>query len=141
MMSGDLDRLTPSQLAAAISAMITEPPRPDTWCNYRLCQKLSIFCDKERKIPPGLREVRRLLYQAQSRYDITIPVWLETQLMGIASRSAQGTSWQELCENTSLDEGFSAIITAHLSMFSGKFPKFPGFSQSLKIMPVLPSQP
>ncbi len=25
MMSGDLDRLTPSQLAAAISAMITEP--------------------------------------------------------------------------------------------------------------------
>ncbi|MGV2388333.1 MAG UNVERIFIED_CONTAM: hypothetical protein LVR29_08480 [Microcystis novacekii LVE1205-3] len=91
-MSGDLDRLTPSQLAAAISAMITEPPRPDTWCNYRLCQKLSIFCDKEREIP-GLREVRRLLYQAQSRYDITYSRLVRNPTDGDLPPVPPGTSW------------------------------------------------
>ncbi len=132
MMSGDLDRLTPSQLAAAISAMITEPPRPDTWCNYPPVPEVIDILRQGEGNSPGLREVRRLLYQAQSRYDITIPVWLETQLMGIASRWAQGTSWPELCENTSLDEGDLVRLLRRTVDVLWQIPQIPRVSQVLK---------
>lgn len=132
MMSGDLDRLTPSQLAAAISAMITEPPRPDTWCNYPPVPEVIDILRQGEGNSPGLREVRRLLYQAQSRYDITIPVWLETQLMGIASRWAQGTSWPELCENTSLDEGDLVRLLRRTVDVLWQIPQIPRVSPVLK---------
>jgi superfamily II RNA helicase len=104
-MSGDFDRLTFPQLAAAVSAVITEPPRPDTWCNYApLTEVIEAFRQGENNAT-NLREIRRQVYQAQSHREITIPVWLETQLMGIAYRWALGTPWAELCENTNLDEG------------------------------------
>jgi superfamily II RNA helicase len=132
MMSGDLERLTPSQLAAAISAMITEPPRPDTWCNYPPVPEVIDILRQGEGNSAGLREIRRLLYQSQSRYEITIPVWLETQLMGIASRWAQGTSWPELCENTNLDEGDLVRLLRRTIDVLWQIPQIPRVSQILK---------
>jgi superfamily II RNA helicase len=34
-----------------------------------------------------------------------MPVWLETELVGLIEQWALGTGWTDLCANTSLDEG------------------------------------
>jgi superfamily II RNA helicase len=131
-MSGDLDRLTPHQLAAAASTVITEPPRPDTWCHYApLPDVIDVFRQGENN-SSNLRETRRQLYQAQSHYEITIPVWLETQLMGIASQWALGTPWPELCENTNLDEGDLVRLLRRTVDLLWQIPQIPEVSQVLK---------
>lgn len=131
-MSGDFDRLTPPELAAATCAVITEPPRPDSWCNYApLPEAIEIFRQSDNN-PHNLREIRRQLYQAQSHRDITIPVWLETQFMGIAARWATGTPWAELCDNTNLDEGDLVRLLRRTVDILWQIPQIPGASQVLK---------
>lgn len=130
-MSGDLDHLTPHQLAAAASAVITEPPRPDTWCDPSpLPEVIDAFRLSENGA--NLREIRRQVYQAQSHRDITIPVWLETQLMAIASRWALGTSWVELCESTNLDEGDLVRLLRRTVDLLWQIPQIPNASAVLR---------
>ncbi len=98
IVSGELDNLEPPDLAAALAALVTETPRPDTWVKYA---------------PPeatlealyNLRHVRRQLFQLQNRYKVSLPIWLESDLVGIIQNWALGVSWVELCSKTSLDEG------------------------------------
>ena len=52
-----------------------------------------------------LWEIRRKLYQAQTRRDIAMPVWLERDLIGLSEAWCQGATWEEICSNTTLDEG------------------------------------
>jgi superfamily II RNA helicase len=105
LLSGRLDHLRPQQLAAAVSAIITEPLRPDTWSNYHPSEAiLSAFQDSSDSAP-SLREIRRQLNQSQKHHELSIPVWFELSLMGLIEQWALGVSWYDLCENTSLDEG------------------------------------
>jgi superfamily II RNA helicase len=98
IVSGELDRLEPQDLAAVMAALVTETPRPDTWVRYS---------------PPeasletlyNLRHIRRQLFQLQNRYKVFLPIWLESDLIGIVQQWALGVPWLELCSNTSLDEG------------------------------------
>ena len=62
-MSGILNHLEPHQLAAAVSAIITETLRPDTWTNYLPSQEvLSLFRDSPES-GVSIGEMRRLLNQ------------------------------------------------------------------------------
>ncbi|HAC64553.1 MAG TPA: DEAD/DEAH box helicase [Cyanothece sp. UBA12306] len=132
IMSGSLERLESPHLAAAISALITENLRPDTWTNYLPSQEiLELFTETETQ-GVSLREIRRLLYQTQSRYHITIPVWLELELIGIIEQWALGAQWQELCENTSLDEGDLVRLLRRTIDLLWQIPQIPGVSSYLK---------
>lgn len=105
LLSGKLDVLSPPHLAAAISALITEPLRPDTWSNYPPPNRvLMAFQDRDETDLP-IAEIRRQLIQSQRHCELTIPVWFELSLMGVIEHWAMGTTWYDLCENTSLDEG------------------------------------
>ncbi len=132
IMSGSLERLEPHHLAAAVSALITETLRPDTWTNYRPSPEiLGLFSHSEGE-GVSLREIRRLLFQSQSRYDITIPVWLELELMGLIEQWALGADWQELCENTSLDEGDLVRLLRRTIDLLWQIPQIPDISNYLK---------
>ena len=41
----------------------------------------------------------------QERYDLNIPAWSETELIGLVEKWANGSTWDRLMANTSLDEG------------------------------------
>jgi superfamily II RNA helicase len=111
LMSRRLDFLAPHHLASAIAALITEQPRMDVWSNYlpspEVLEALGLQQREDSPFPgtEELWEVRRKLYQAQARYDITMPVWLERDLIGLVEAWCLGVEWNELCENTTLDEG------------------------------------
>ena len=132
LMSGQLDDLEPPALAAVISAIITEPPRPDSWSNYTSPPEIVEIFQQATSEPVSLREIRRLLYQAQSRHGITIPVWLETQFMGLVAAWTRGCDWQELCENTNLDEGDLVRLFRRTVDILWQIPQIPSLSPRLQ---------
>lgn len=114
LISGAFEHLEPAQLAAAVSALITEPPRPDAWVECvptaSILQALGLIKPyQELEHGMNLRELRRQLNQVQKRYEgklsRTPPVLLESKMLGLVEQWALGLEWQELCEMTSLDEG------------------------------------
>ena len=98
LMSGHLDDLAPSNLAAVFEAISTEVNRPDLWCGF--------------PPPPAAEEamhdlsgLRRELLRAQERAGVVVPAWWEPELMGLVEAWARGEAWPDLIANTSLDEG------------------------------------
>ncbi|MGP0128673.1 MAG: DEAD/DEAH box helicase [cyanobacterium endosymbiont of Rhopalodia musculus] len=132
IMSGSLERLESHHLAAVVSALITETLRPDTWTNYLPSQEILDFFNYSDEEEVSLKEIRRLLFQSQSRYDITIPVWLELELTGVIEQWALGTDWQELCKNTSLDEGDLVRLLRRTIDLLSQIPQIPNISSYLK---------
>ncbi|MEM6251412.1 MAG: DEAD/DEAH box helicase [Cyanobacteria bacterium P01_D01_bin.156] len=96
--SGEFDHLEPHQFAAACAAIVTEITRPDTWTHYRTSNGVIEALE-------GLRSIRRQLFQQQRRYQVTLPVPLEWNLIALVEAWALETDWNDLCQNTSLDEG------------------------------------
>ncbi|MBE9065097.1 DEAD/DEAH box helicase [Leptolyngbya cf. ectocarpi LEGE 11479] len=96
--SGEFDHLPPHQFAAACAAIVTEITRPDTWTRYRTSKSVIEALE-------GLRPLRRQMFQQQRRYQVTLPVALEWNLIALVEQWALETEWNELCRNTSLDEG------------------------------------
>ena len=153
--SGELDRLKPSQLAAACAALVTESARPDTWVAYRATP------DVEQALG-GLRQLRRQLFQEQRRQNILFPIWLEYELIGLVERwvdmgqQADGaqpkgfgdadsravvegneppesqSDWTELCANTSLDEGDIVRVLRRTLDFLSQIPHVPHISDELR---------
>merc|ERR1711965_1087901 len=98
LMSGHLDDLPPSELAAVFEAISTEVNRPDLWSGF--------------PAPPRAEEalhdlsgLRRELLRAQERHGVVVPAWWAPELMGLVEAWARGTDWTDLIANTSLDEG------------------------------------
>ncbi|WP_373478859.1 DEAD/DEAH box helicase [Geminocystis sp.] len=111
LMSHRLDFLNPHHLAAVITALITEPPRFDTWVGYQpspeVLDALGLQKIEDINYNPEqeLWEIRRRLYQAQTRQDISMPVWLERDMIGLSEAWCLGATWEQISANTTLDEG------------------------------------
>ena len=122
--SGQFDRLTPEQFAAACAALVMEV-RADTWTRY------SITPEVEEALG-GLRGLRRKVIQIQWRYQVAFPVWLEWDALGLVEYWAYGVEWTELCENTSLDEGDIVRILRRTLDFLSQIPHIPHVSPELR---------
>ncbi|MBF2056423.1 MAG: DEAD/DEAH box helicase [Cyanobacterium sp. T60_A2020_053] len=110
--SGRLNPLPPHHLASAITALISEPPRFDTWVSYQpsleVLRALGVMkMDDDNSYNPEqeISEMRRKLYQSQNRREVTMPVYLERDVIGLSEAWCQGVTWDELCSSTTLDEG------------------------------------
>jgi superfamily II RNA helicase len=123
--SGELDPLDPHELAAACAALVTEVSRPDSWTRYDRSPAVE-------EALSGLRGLRRQLFQLQHRYQVTLPVWLETDWIALVEQWALGVEWTELCANTSLDEGDIVRILRRTLDFLSQVPHVPHLSQELR---------
>lgn len=138
LMSNRLDSLAPNHLAAAIAALITEPPRFEIWSNYspspEVLDVLGLQKMENSPYNPNkkeLTELKRTLNQAQYKRGITIPVWLERDLIGIVEAWCLGVSWSDLCENTTLDEGDLVRILRRTVDVLWQIPQVTGVSHNL----------
>ncbi|MEB3311905.1 MAG: DEAD/DEAH box helicase [Snowella sp.] len=159
-MSGKFSHLAPHHLAAAASGLITETLRPDTWTSYAappevlaalrphvdLTLMTLVLRSRMTLTQPlatilfliyylgrtNLWELRRKLIQTQKRYGITIPLWLEVDLLGLVEQWALGATWDELCTHTSLDEGDLVRILRRTIDLLWQIPQIPNVSDSLK---------
>ena len=123
--SGEFDHLEPQHLAAACAALVTENSRPDSWTRYQVSAPVEAGLDR-------LRRVRRQILQLQRRYQITLLILLEYELIGLVEQWALETEWQELCNNTSLDEGDIVRILRRTLDFLSQIPHVPHLSNQLK---------
>lgn len=124
--SGEFDPLTPPQLAVACAAILTENSRPDSWCNYEISAAAQAALE-------GLRGLRRELFQQQHRRHLSVPIWLDYELVGLVEQWAQETEWATLCQNTSLDEGDIVRIIRRTLDFLSQIPHVPNISDRLRL--------
>lgn len=134
--SGHLDFLPPHHLAPAITALITEPPRFDTWVAYQPSPQVLdalglVKIEDEYNPEEQLRETRRKLYQAQNKKDITMPVYLERDVIGLSEAWCLGVTWDELCSNTTLDEGDIVRILRRTVDVLWQIPQVPDINSRL----------
>ena len=140
---GCLDELKPTylgQIAAAVrgdnelwlglalasgAALVTETPRPDSWVRYPLSGEVE-------EALAGVRSTRRQLFQLQRRYNVTLPIWLEYDLVPLLEQWALGAEWVELCSNTSLDEGDVVRLLRRTLDLLSQIPHIPHISASLQ---------
>jgi superfamily II RNA helicase len=125
LMSGKLDELDPHHLAAACAAFVTETMRPDSWTHY------DAPAEMEESLG-GLRGLRRNLFQLQRRYRVALPVWMEYDLTGLVEQWALGVQWDQICSNTSLDEGDVVRVLRRTVDFLSQIPHVPHISDSLQ---------
>lgn len=123
--SGELDNLDPQHLAAAVAALVTETPRPDSRVRFDLSENVAEALSK-------LRNIRRKMFQWQRRYNVALPIWLEFELIALVEQWALGMEWVELCENTSLDEGDVVRILRRTLDLLSQIPHVPHVSDSLQ---------
>ncbi|MGL5035558.1 MAG: DEAD/DEAH box helicase, partial [Microcystaceae cyanobacterium] len=159
-MSGKLTTLAPHHLGAAVSGLITETLRPDTWTSFPPAPEVLAVFRPDQNLDllnfllrfstsfdltlwelailayyqgrTNLWEVRRKLIQTQKRYAITIPLWLEIELLGLVEQWALGMGWDELCQQTSLDEGDMVRLLRRTIDLLLQIPQVPGVSETLK---------
>ncbi|MCG6134456.1 MAG: RNA helicase [Nostoc sp. LLA-1] len=123
--SGELDNLDPHHLAAAIAALVIETPRPDSRVHFQLSNEVVEALAK-------LRGIRRQIFQLQRRYNVTLPIWLEFELIALVEQWALGTPWIELCDNTTLDEGDVVRILRRTLDLLSQIPHVPNVPQSFQ---------
>lgn len=123
--SGAFDDLAPHHLAAAVAALVTETPRPDSWVRYPLSGEVE-------EALAGVRSTRRQLFQLQRRYNVTLPIWLEYDLVPLLEQWALGVEWVELASNTSLDEGDVVRLLRRTLDLLSQIPYIPHISTSLQ---------
>lgn len=135
--SHHLDYLTPHHLAGVITALTTESVRSDTWVGYEpspeVLDALGVqkMDDLHYNPETELWEIRRKLYQAQTRRDISLPVWLERDLIGLAEAWCLGATWEEICNNTTLDEGDIVRVLRRTVDVLVQIPQVPGLDFNL----------
>jgi len=123
--SGELDDLEPQQFAGACEAISTEVSRPDLWSDYPMSHKTEEALE-------GLRQIRRRLFQQQHRRGVSLPVWLELELVGMVENWALEVTWAELCHNTSLDEGDIVRVLRRTQDVLSQIPHVPGVSDAVR---------
>ncbi|MDY7015111.1 MAG: RNA helicase, partial [Cyanobacteriota bacterium] len=127
-LSGELEVLTPPQLAAAVAALITETARNDTECYY-LPSPIVVETLNQ------LRKLRHRLNQVQRQHNVALPVWLEQETIGLVEQWALGEeaspTWNQLGEETNLDDGDIVRMLRRTVDVLLQIPQIPGLSDSL----------
>jgi len=128
LMSGELEGLESFHLAAVVSALIMEPPRPDSWTEYQRSKEVLEVLER-------LSSLRKELLKTQRTCDVGFPVCFELDFLGLVETWALGkefgVEWGELCHNTSLDEGDVVRMLRRTVDVLLQIPQIPGVSHNL----------
>jgi len=125
LMSHEFEGLAIHQFAAACAGLVLDITRPDAWTTFTPSPDVEAALG-------GLRSLRRQVFQVQRRYDVTLPVLFDVEFIGLVEQWANGVDWDDLCANTSLDEGdLVRIIRRTLDVLS-QIPHVPHLSEAMK---------
>ncbi|MGN0030737.1 MAG: DEAD/DEAH box helicase [Candidatus Gastranaerophilaceae bacterium] len=95
--SGILENLTPSQLAGVICAITTE--------ELRIEIPYIPFSEPVRKSLNHIRNIKRKLEKAQSRYDIEAPLYINPFFSSLIELWVEGAEWETISEQIEIGEG------------------------------------
>lgn len=126
--SGELDNISPHNLAAVVAALVTESPRPDTKVDFNLSTEADTAW-------LALQPIRRSVLKVQYRHGVALPVGLETRfisLISLVEQWALGIEWKVLCEKTTLDEGDVVRILRRTLDLLSQIPHVPNLSEVLR---------
>ena len=101
--SGILENLTPSQLAGVICAVTTE--------DIRMEIPYIPFSEPVRKTLNQIRNIKRKLEKAQSKYDIESPLYINPYFSSLIELWIEGAEWETVAEQIS-DIGEGDIVRA-----------------------------
>ena len=68
----------------------------------------------------------------QRRRNVSLPVWLEDELVGLIEQWALGAQWQQVCSMTNLDEGDLVRMLRRTVDILSQLPHVPHLSDGLK---------
>ena len=95
--SGVLESLTPAQLAGVICAITTE--------ELRLEIPYIPFSEQVRKTLNKIRDIKKKLYKAQTRYDIESPLNINPYFSSLIELWVEGAEWSTVSEQVDMGEG------------------------------------
>jgi superfamily II RNA helicase len=105
---------------------VAEPCRPDTWTRHIPSPAVDEALEE-------LRPLRRKLIQIQHHEGVTLPIWLETDIIGIVEHWALETPWDSLYQKTSLDEGDIVRLLRRTLDVMSQIPHIPQLSPALHL--------
>ena len=95
--SGVLENLTPAQLAGVICAITTE--------ELRIEIPYIPFSEQVRKTLNKIRDIKKKLYKAQTRYDIESPLNINPYFSSLIELWVEGAEWSTVSEQVDMGEG------------------------------------
>jgi len=98
IMSGILDDLSPSELAAVVCAVATEEPKQGLYAKFQLS-------GMARKKLADAREIMRKVWKVQKNHNVEIPILLNPQMSPFIEFWTQGGEWDELVKGLDIGEG------------------------------------
>lgn len=97
ILSGILDNLEPSELAAVLCAIVTEPKK-----DVYVCYKLS---KSTRDVLNEVFRIERRISKIQKQYDVETPLNCTTFYSPIIEQWVNGMEWEELTSSLEVSEG------------------------------------
>lgn len=96
--SGLLDHLDPPQMAAVLTALVTEDSRSYEQSRFRVSPQVELVLGE-------INTLARKLYRTQREMDVDISVSFSPTFSGLTEMWAQGATWDDIRMATSFDEG------------------------------------
>ena len=98
LFEGMLDGLSPSQMAAVATALVSEELRPSAWVNARPDSRTWDAIQDIIRLARGIRDTQR-------RCRIDVPTRVFSDSTGLAQLWAEEADWHDVMGQTNLDEG------------------------------------
>ncbi|MGD1902201.1 MAG: DEAD/DEAH box helicase [Geitlerinemataceae cyanobacterium] len=125
LMSHEFEDLEMPQFTAACAAVTVEVTRPDAWTAIDPSREVLGALD-------SVKSLRRRVFQVQRRYDVALPVWFDREFVGLVEQWAEGAEWEDLCGNTSLDDGDIVRVLRRTLDVLSQIPHVPHLSDRMK---------
>jgi superfamily II RNA helicase len=123
-MSGVLEKLNPSELAAVLTALVTEEGRVNDAVRAKVSPQVDMALAQVHK-------TGRNLWRLQKDFDIDIPIEFSPTFAGLTEMWANGASWDEIRMATTSDEGDVVRSLRRTLDLCRQFMRAPGMPKTL----------
>ncbi|HEY9684184.1 MAG TPA: DEAD/DEAH box helicase [Oculatellaceae cyanobacterium] len=122
--SGVLERLTPAELAAVITSLVTEEGRVNDAVRTRVNPQVDLALGE-------IHKIGRNLWRLQRDFDIDIPIEFSPTFAGLTEMWANGAVWDDIRMATTFDEGDVVRALRRTLDLIRQFMRAPGMPEAL----------
>jgi len=125
LQSPALALLTPAELSAVVSILLSAEMRKDSSCRFPPSEKVW-------EVVESLEAPLEKVYALQEEHGFSAPLALQADLAGAVEMWCDGCSWQEVSDAVSLDDGdLSRLLRRTLDLLM-QIPQLPGVDDATK---------